>query len=53
MKRILLVMACLAVVASFAMASGQSGATEAKTWVLKYNQLEPPVHPQGVTQTAF
>ena len=54
MKKILLAVFCLAVVASFAMAEGQSGAaTEAKTWELKYNQLEPPVHPQGVTQTAF
>jgi tripartite ATP-independent transporter DctP family solute receptor len=47
-------MFAMLVVASFAMAEGQSGAaTEAKSWVLKYNQLEPPVHPQGVTQTAF
>jgi tripartite ATP-independent transporter DctP family solute receptor len=54
MKRILLAMVCLVVVASFAMATGQSGgAAEEKSWVLKYNQLEPPVHPQGVTQTVF
>ena len=54
MKRILVAMFAMLVVASFAMAEGQSGAaTEAKSWVLKYNQLEPPVHPQGVTQTAF
>ncbi|HXK37271.1 MAG TPA: DctP family TRAP transporter solute-binding subunit [Candidatus Paceibacterota bacterium] len=53
MKRILLAVFCLVVVASFAMATGQSGATEEKSWVLKYNQLEPPVHPQGVTQSVF
>jgi tripartite ATP-independent transporter DctP family solute receptor len=54
MKKILVAMFALLVVASFAMAEGQSGAaTEAKSWVLKYNQLEPPTHPQGVTQIAF
>jgi len=46
MKRIVLILVCLAVVASFAMG-------QAKNWVLKYNQLEPPEHPQGVTQWAF
>jgi tripartite ATP-independent transporter DctP family solute receptor len=51
MKRILFVMICMVVLVSFAVAEGQKEA--AKTWVLKYNQLEPPVHPQGVTQTAF
>jgi tripartite ATP-independent transporter DctP family solute receptor len=54
MKRILLVAFCIAVVASFAMAEGQSGAAgEAKSWVLKYNQLEAPTHPQGITQAEF
>jgi tripartite ATP-independent transporter DctP family solute receptor len=54
MKRILLAAFCLVVVASFAMASGQTGtAGEAKTWVLKYNQLEKATHPQGVTQAKF
>lgn len=53
MKRILLAAFCMVVVATFAMASGQSGAATAQSWTLKYNQLEPPVHPQGVTQTAF
>src|SRR4030042_3459039 len=53
MKRILLAAFCMVVVATFAMASGQSGAATAQSWTLKYNQLEPPEHPQGVTQTAF
>jgi tripartite ATP-independent transporter DctP family solute receptor len=53
MKRILLVMVGLLVLVSFAVAEGQTESVKAKTWVLKYNQLEPPVHPQGVTQTAF
>jgi TRAP-type transport system periplasmic protein len=54
MKRLTTALVLLIVVAAFAMASGQSGAaTGAQTWVLKYNQLEKPTHPQGVTQTAF
>jgi len=53
MKRILLAAFCMIVVASFAMASGQSGATTAKSWVLKYNCLEVAEHPQGVTETKF
>jgi TRAP-type transport system periplasmic protein len=54
MKRILLALLAMVVVASFAMAEGQTGvAGEAKSWVLKYNQLEAPTHPQGVTQAAF
>lgn len=54
MKRLASVLVLLIVVASFAMASGQAGAAvEEKSWVLKYNQLEPPEHPQGVTQAAF
>jgi tripartite ATP-independent transporter DctP family solute receptor len=53
MKRLLLVVLGMVVVASFAMANGQSGATEAKSWVLKYNQLENQEHPQGVTETEF
>ena len=54
MKRLATVLTLLVVVAAFAMAEGQSGAaTEAKSWVLKYNQLEAPTHPQGVTQAEF
>ena len=54
MKRFLLAAVCLVVVAAFAMASAQSeAAAAAKTFVLKYNQLEPPEHPQGITQSAF
>jgi tripartite ATP-independent transporter DctP family solute receptor len=54
MKRILLATFFIVVIAGFAMATGQSGAaTEAKSWVLKYNQLEAPTHPQGVTQATF
>lgn len=53
MKRLLLVLVAVFVVASFAMAEPQSDNTGAKSWVLKYNQLEPPEHPQGVTQAAF
>jgi len=54
MKRIVLAALFIVVVASFAMASGQTGgAVEEQSWVLKYNQLEPPEHPQGVTQSEF
>jgi tripartite ATP-independent transporter DctP family solute receptor len=54
MKKVLLAMAFLAVVAFLATAEGQSDTGgEAKTWVLKYNQLEPPEHPQGITQAKF
>jgi TRAP-type transport system periplasmic protein len=52
MKRILLAAVCMVVIATFAMASGQ-GDTMAKSVVLKYNQLENPEHPQGLTQSAF
>jgi tripartite ATP-independent transporter DctP family solute receptor len=51
MKKILLAAFCLVVIAGFAMAEGQQGETQ--SWTLKYNQLEPPVHPQGVTQAKF
>jgi tripartite ATP-independent transporter DctP family solute receptor len=51
MKRILLALVCMVVLVSFAIAEGQKEGV--KTWVLKYNQLEPPEHPQGVTQSAF
>ena len=54
MKRLFLAAVCLTVVAAFAMASARSeAAATAKTFVLKYNQLEAPDHPQGITQTAF
>lgn len=48
-KAILLAMVCVAFIVSTATAQ----VTQPKTWVLKYNQLEPPEHPQGITQTAF
>jgi TRAP-type transport system periplasmic protein len=54
MKRLLLTAVCLIVAAAFALANAQSAtAGAAKTYVLKYNQLEPPEHPQGITQSAF
>jgi tripartite ATP-independent transporter DctP family solute receptor len=54
MKRLLLTAVCLTVAAAFALANAQSAtAGAAKTYVLKYNQLEPPEHPQGITQSAF
>lgn len=51
MKRIIVAMILVTVVALCAMASGEQ--EEAKTFVLKYNQLEPEEHPQGVTETKF
>jgi len=54
MKKILLAVIFMVAVVSLATATGQSEkADAAKTWVLKYNQLEPPEHPQGVTQSKF
>jgi tripartite ATP-independent transporter DctP family solute receptor len=54
MKKVLLAVVVMLVIASVAMAGGKGEApTEAKTFVLKYNQLEPPEHPQGITETAF
>lgn len=54
MKKIILAMVFLAVIAVFAMASGASESpVAAKSFVLKYNQLEPPEHPQGITQLKF
>ena len=54
MKKIFLVVALLAVIPllTFADGQGEKGG-EAKSWVLKYNQLEPPEHPQGITQAKF
>jgi len=48
-KIMILAMVCIVFIG--AEATGQG--TQAKSWVLKYNQLEPPEHPQGVTETAF
>jgi TRAP-type transport system periplasmic protein len=54
MKKILLTMLFLTVVAALAMAGGEVEETkDAKTFVLTYNQLEPEAHPQGVTQARF
>jgi len=49
MKTIILAMVCMVFIVAEATAQG----TQAKSWVLKYNQLEPPEHPQGVTETVF
>jgi len=51
MKKIIVSVVFVVVIAALAMASGS--ASEAKTFVLKYNQLEPEEHPQGVTETKF
>jgi tripartite ATP-independent transporter DctP family solute receptor len=51
MKKIIMAMVFMVVIAAFAMASGDT--EEAKSFVLKYNQLEPEEHPQGVTETKF
>jgi tripartite ATP-independent transporter DctP family solute receptor len=51
MKKIILAMVFMAVIVAFVMAGG--GADGGKTFVLKYNQLEPKEHPQGVTETKF
>jgi tripartite ATP-independent transporter DctP family solute receptor len=54
MKRVLLAMVLMVVIVTFAVAGGQGEkAGEAKSWVLKYNQLEPPEHPQGITEAKF
>lgn len=54
MKKILLTFVMLLVIATLAMAAGQTEAAgTAKTINLTYNQLEPPEHPQGVTQAKF
>ena len=51
MKKIILAMVFMVVIVAFVMAGG--GADTGKTFVLKYNQLEPEEHPQGVTETKF
>ncbi len=48
-KALILAMVCTVFIV--AEASGQGA--QPKSWVLKYNQLEPPQHPQGITQSAF
>src|SRR4030042_2550920 len=54
MKKIFLAVALLVVIAFLAVADGQGEkGGEAQSWVLKYNQLEPPEHPQGITQAKF
>ena len=53
MKKIVLTVALVVVIAAFAMASPKAEPAAAKTFVLQYNQLEPEAHPQGITETAF
>jgi tripartite ATP-independent transporter DctP family solute receptor len=54
MKKIIVAVIFTVVIAALAMAGGQGAkAEEAKSFVLKYNQLEPEEHPQGVTETTF
>jgi tripartite ATP-independent transporter DctP family solute receptor len=54
MRKIFLAAVFLVAVVSLAIAGGQGDkGGEAKTWVLKYNQLEPPEQPQGITQAKF
>jgi len=54
MKKIIMAMVFMAVIVAFAMAGGKGEKPEeAKSFVLKYNQLEPEEHPQGVTETKF
>jgi tripartite ATP-independent transporter DctP family solute receptor len=54
MKKIILLMVFLVVIVALAMAGGKGEKMEeAKSFVLKYNQLEPEEHPQGVTETKF
>jgi len=55
MRKFVIVIAMIAIVGAFAMASGtpQAGSGEAQTFVLQYNQLENEEHPQGITETAF
>jgi len=49
MKTIILAMVCMVFVVAQASAQG----IQAKSWMLKYNQLENQEHPQGVTETVF
>ena len=47
-------MVFMVVIVSIAAASGESEKSgEAKSFVLKYNQLENEEHPQGVIETKF
>ena len=52
MKKIIMAMVFMVVIAALAMASGTDEG-EVKSFVLKYNQLENEEHPQGVTETKF
>ncbi|UCF99539.1 MAG: DctP family TRAP transporter solute-binding subunit [Spirochaetaceae bacterium] len=51
MKKIIMGMVFMVVVAALVMAGGAAGKGE--SFVLKYNQLENEEHPQGVTETKF
>jgi len=54
MKKIIMAMVFMFVIVALAMAGGKGEKPEeAKSFVLKYNQLEPEEHPQGVTETKF
>ena len=51
MKKIITAMVIMVIIAGLAVVSGCK--PKAKTFVLKYNQLENEEHPQGVTETKF
>ena len=51
MRKIITAMVIMVIIAGLAMVSGCK--PKAKSFVLKYNQLEPQEHPQGVTETKF
>ena len=54
MKKIILSMILIVAVVALAAATGTSeGAGGAKSFRLVYAQLEPPEHPQGITQSKF
>jgi tripartite ATP-independent transporter DctP family solute receptor len=54
MKKILWAMVFMAVIVSFAVAGGHGEKpAAAKSFVLKYNQLENETHPQGITEAKF
>ena len=53
MKKSLLTLGFLLVIVAMAAAGGQAENTGDENVVLVYNQLEPPEHPQGVTQSVF
>ena len=54
MKKVVWATVFMVFVVCLAMAGGQGEPTgQAKSWVLKYNQLENETHPQGITETKF